>query len=29
MLRFKEIREASAETKAKMKRDLDKGYVSL
>lgn len=28
MLRFKEIREASAETKAKMKRDLDKGYAA-
>jgi predicted outer membrane protein len=28
MLRFKEIREASAETKARMKRDLDKAYAA-
>ena len=28
MLKFKDIREASAETKARMKRELNKGYAA-
>jgi hypothetical protein len=28
MLKFKDIREASSETKSKMKRGLDKGYAA-